>query len=131
MFYTVDDDGLSQPWHGRVFLNPPYANRLITAFSSKLVDEYERGRVDQAVVLTNNATETRWFRQLADVASAMCFPTGRTRFWHPERESPAPLQGQAVTYLGPRQDAFAIEFGELGFVVSALRALTLVQAAAS
>ena len=23
--YTVFDDGLSKPWHGRVWLNPPYS----------------------------------------------------------------------------------------------------------
>src|SRR5262249_50102678 len=60
-YFTTEDDGLTQPWGGRVFLNPPYASGLVEPFVDKLVDELAADRVTEAILLVNNATETKWF----------------------------------------------------------------------
>lgn len=91
-------------------MNPPYAPPLIAEFCQKLVDS----DIEAACVLVNNATETAWFQMVADKASAVCFPQGRVKFWHPERTS-APLQGQAVLYIGKKPVEFCKAFKAFGF----------------
>lgn len=116
-FFTAEDDGLTGEWRGTVWMNPPYAQPLVGQFAQKLADEFKAGRVEQACVLVNNATETAWFQTIADSSSAICFPRGRIKFWHPEKVS-APLQGQAILYLGTEGDLFHEQFSQFGFVVS-------------
>ena len=116
--YTAADDGLTLTWSGRVWMNPPYEKGLIDRFAEKLRAEVAAGFVTQAVVLVNNATDTRWFATLCEVASMLCFPTGRVRFYKPDGERGAPLQGQAVIYIGAKHEEFAREFGRFGMVAA-------------
>jgi ParB family chromosome partitioning protein len=119
-FYTADDDGLQKDWAGVVWMNPPYESGLIGKFAEKLCDSFVSGDVTAAVVLVNNATETRWFQAIAGQASAVCFPKGRVKFWHPRKEA-VPLQGQAVLYLGSDARAFVEEFSAFGFCMEVAR----------
>jgi hypothetical protein len=122
VFHDINADGLSQPWAGRVWMNPPYESGLVDRFVERLAAAVEAGNVPQAVVLVNNATETKWFHRLTAGAAAICFPRGRIRFWHPDKTKAAPLQGQAVVYLGRDATGFANAFGHFGLCVDVRRA---------
>jgi hypothetical protein len=114
-FYALEDDGLARPWSGKVWMNPPYAQPLVSRFCERLVQFYEAGNVTEAIVLVNNATETAFFQDLA-VQAAACFPRGRIRFWHPDKASAAPLQGQVLLYLGKQPGLFCQRFRQFGAV---------------
>jgi ParB family chromosome partitioning protein len=119
-FYDIDDDGITKKWAGNVWLNPPYSKEAIGQFAAKVVAE--SGRIHQAVVLVNNATDTAWFHDLASVASAVCFLRGRVKFLD-QTGKPAntPVQGQAVLYVGPNVEPFRARFSCFGFVVVPVR----------
>lgn len=113
-YYTQETNGLDKAWHGNVWMNPPYASELIVKFISKLREE--RDNYKQAIVLVNNATETEWFNNIIDIASAVCFPKSRVKFYMPDGKTGAPLQGQAVIYIGDNREKFIKVFSSIGWV---------------
>jgi len=114
-FYSVEDDGLTKEWCGKVWMNPPYNAEGVTRFTEKFVDEYNAGNIKEGIVLVNNATETSWFVNMVSAASAVVFPRGRIRYESATRESLAPLQGQAFLYFGNNTDKFFECFSDIGW----------------
>jgi len=116
-YFTVEDDGLQQDWHGRVWLNPPYAQPLMGQFVSKLVAERRAGRVTAAIMLTHNYSDTAWFHEALGCADAICFTRGRVRFVKVTGEIASPTQGQVFFYFGDDVERFAQVFVQVGFVL--------------
>ena len=112
-YYTIETDGLSHDWTGNVWMNPPYSSDLISRFVEKLKEQ--RVNYNQAIILVNNATETQWFYEIVKIASAVCFPKSRVKFYMPDGKTGAPLQGQAVLYVGNNPEKFISAFGGIGW----------------
>lgn len=114
-FFSAADDGLTKTWSGNVWMNPPYAQPLIQRFADAVSDKYDAKEIKRACVLVNNATETGWFQRMLASSAAVCFIKGRVRFVDPQgNPSGAPLQGQAVLYLGDNAFRFARSFEDIG-----------------
>lgn len=119
VYFDAQDDGLSRPWAGRVWMNPPYSKGQVWPFCEKLSEHFAADDISQACVLVNNATETAAFQRMAELASAICFPARRIKFWHPDKDdTDTPLQGQAVLYFGPNTDGFVARFVDFGFTAT-------------
>lgn len=121
VFYSIEDDGLSQDWIGSVWLNPPYSKELCGRFIEKLREEVLKKNCLQACVLVNNATETQWGQVLLGISSGVCFPSGRIQFIDKNgKKANSPLQGQMICYIGPNNWSFAEAFQRIGVVMSGL-----------
>jgi hypothetical protein len=106
--FTEEDNGLIQPWHGRVYMNPPYG-RIIGEWAERLVREFDAGRVTEAVALVPARTDTEWFRAFRRFPR--CFLYGRLKF--SDHDNSAPFPSVAI-YLGSNLPAFALAFDDIG-----------------
>lgn len=114
-YYTAEENGLNFQWHGKVWMNPPYDRKLISDFTDKLLSHYLHGDITEAMVLINNATETKNFQRISKHSSGLCLIDSRVKFWHPRKIS-APLQGQVILYLGNKYALFRKNFEQFGDV---------------
>ena len=110
--FTIEDDGLSREWFGRVYMNPPYGD-AISAWTAKLRDELMAGRATEAIALVPGRIDTSWWDELTATWPCVmaCFIRGRLRFSRSENSAPFP---SVVLYFGRDSDAFVEAFKEIG-----------------
>ena len=119
-YYTKENNGLEHTWRGNIWMNPPYNNSLVTDFTEKLIEELHN--INQACVLVNNATETRWFQNILRLSDAVCFVKGRIKFLDENGEaSGSSLQGQAILFFGWNVNAFYDNFNEFGTIMKVIK----------
>jgi ParB family chromosome partitioning protein len=119
-YYTIEDDGLTKEWDGNVFLNPPYNHGIIDKFIDKLIEEIELGNTTQAILLTNNNTDTQWFKKAATNCSLICFTTGRINFNKPDGTVSSPTNGQTFFYFGDNKKLFKDTFNDIGLIMEVI-----------
>jgi phage N-6-adenine-methyltransferase len=85
-FFTRSDDGLSKPWTGKVFMNPPYG-RAIGRWVEKAWRESLQGAV--VVCLLPARVDTRWWHDYARKGHVY-FLRGRLKFGRAINGAPFP-----------------------------------------
>jgi hypothetical protein len=92
--YTTEDDGLIQPWFGRVWCNPPYGKEM-NAFLERMVTHAHLG--GGGVVLIFARTETKaFFDYVWDKADAILFLKGRLKFYSIDGKEGGPAGSPSV-----------------------------------
>lgn len=119
LYYTAEDDGLVQPWFGKIWLNPPYSRGEIEKFVTKF--SFSVDSIDAALILVNNATETLWFQRLLDLCPMVGFFNSRIAFLREDGEFKKPMQGQAIFYYGKETERFVKSFQEVSRIVVSVR----------
>lgn len=74
---TIRENGLTAPWRGTVWMNPPYGTDT-PKWMRKLA------RHNDGIALVFARTDTLWFHTYATTASTILFLRGRLRFQKPD-----------------------------------------------
>lgn len=86
--YMKADDGLSQPWAGMVFMNPPFGGRGgHVPWLTRFLDH------GNGVAIVRAYTSSDWWHEHMPRAEAIMFPAGKTKFV-PSAETRAAIEQQ-------------------------------------
>ena len=78
-YYTPKDDGLSKPWRGGVWCNPPYG-REISSWVRKAYEESQKEYNSFVLMLLPARTDTKWWWEYVQGKATLFFIKGRVKF---------------------------------------------------
>lgn len=91
-------DGLTRPWHGFVWMNPPFGGR--NGLAPWLDRFFDHG---SGIALTPDRTSAPWWQEAAGRCDAFLFTAGKIRFLRPDgSEGVAPSNGTTLWAAGKR-----------------------------
>jgi hypothetical protein len=116
--YTKADNGLVKPWHGTVFVNPPFGGRHgHVPWLRKFLAHGD------GIAIVRAYTSSNWFHDNAVQAETMLFPRGKTKFIRPDGSiGKAPGHGVVLLGMGHRCN-MALRSSGLGLFVELRSAL--------
>lgn len=88
-YFTAEDDGLSLPWSGTVFLNPPYGREL-RFWTAKARSEFDVGNAKTVIALVPARTDTGWWHNDIAGKASIFFLKGRLSFGDGSQPAPFP-----------------------------------------
>lgn len=114
-FFTQKEDGLTKPWYGNVWLNPPYIYKKTDCY----IDKFCTDNIKAGIIIMNNNTEVAWAQKLLSVCNIICFPKGRIAFYKNSKEAypQGGLQGQMICGRGVDIKKFEKHFCDVGAIL--------------
>ncbi len=113
-YYTLAQDGLCQPWHDRVWLNPPYDHPA--PWTDRLIDEYRNQSVSAALCLVNASIAALWFQRLARSCVRRLDISPRINFWSSVNSGSGNRYDQVLFYFGKDPMKFEQVFAPHGIL---------------
>ena len=86
-FYTPEQDGLSQPWIGNCWCNPPYGREVGQWVKRAFLASASGSTV---VMLLPARTDTKWFHEYIYNKAEVRFLKGRLKFGNSKNSAPFP-----------------------------------------
>jgi ParB family chromosome partitioning protein len=121
-FYTKEENGLNQPWYGKVYCNPPFTAAVSShmpqfTWANKLLTEYQSGNVEEAILLIMACIKQKWFHTLWHMHNfPVCFNRKRIHFNRPGNTTQELRESTCFLYFGPNEGHFVEIFSQFGTI---------------
>lgn len=104
--YTFEDDGLTSPWEGTAWVNPPYGPHT-KVWMEKLAEHGD------GIALVFARTDVKWFQQHGIKADLVCFVDGRIKFFQGDlsKRGGSPGAGSMLLAFGEKASTALLKSG--------------------